>query len=406
VTQAMLTMAVPANTENPLEQRYLFEFFDRLYNSQANQDYAPNISTSAGLGNLFKGKLLGDTDAAIVIKDKRFKTVLKYSEIYKSRSAGNIGPVGTFTSGRGSATRDVVRYDSETQQNYTAKVPYKYHFYKKQVRPGLYEEVLIVGLEMLYYIEGSHKVTADENDDILLIPLDRSIVSKYSAADRELLYSRSLHYVFNSMQVIKIKWYQTGIFQVILTIVAIVMAVYDGGATLGYYLGLSGAAAIIATIVINLIIGEVLKVVFKLFAKIFGEDLAMLAAIVALVVSITMVIQTGSLKGAPWATDLLTAANGLSQAAFELGYDKLLDDSMDFAKKMEEDYKLLDTAKELLEQPVHLNPFVIFGESPTDYYNRTVHSGNIGVLGIDAVSKYTEIALTLPKFNDTIGKVL
>jgi hypothetical protein len=184
------------------------------------------------------------------------------------------------------------------------------------------------------------------------------------------------------------------------------MAVYDGGATLGYYLGLHGAAAIIATIIINMVIGELIKVAFRLFAKLLGPEVAMLIAIVALVVGTYQVFSSGSLQGAPWAMDLLTAANGLSQAAMEMKFDELLGESQQFLSFMEEQNKLLETAQELLDNPVHLNPFVIFGESPTDYYNRTVHSGNIGVLGIEAVTNYTEIALTLPKLNDTLGGFL
>ena len=42
-------------------------------------------------------------------------------------------------------------------------------------------------------------------------------------------------------------------------------------------------------------------------------------------------------------------------------------------------------------------------QSPTDYFNRTVHSGNIGVVAIDAVSSFVESSLTLPKLNDSLG---
>jgi hypothetical protein len=404
VTQAMITFAVPANTEDPIERRYLFEFFDRLYSSNTNQNLTPPVGFTSFADYIRRSNT--GYQVGLVIQDRRFKMVLGYREILRSRVAGNIGPVGTYTSGQATEQQEVENYDLETNTTTTSLVPLRYHYYRYQARPGLYEEVAIVGLRVLYYIEGSHKVIADETDDILLIPLDRSLVSVYSMKDRENLYSRAMHYVFNSMQVIKVRWYQTGIFRTLMLIIAIVMAVYDGGATLGAYLGLQGAAAIIATIVINLAIGELIKLAFKLFAKVLGPELAMLIAIVALLVGSYQVFTSGSLKGAPWASDLLTVANGLSQAALEIKFDDLLDDSQNFLAFMEEQNKLLETAQELLDNPVRLNPFVIFGESPTDYYNRTVHSGNIGVLVIDAVANYTEIALTLPKFNDTLGEVL
>ena len=83
--------------------------------------------------------------------------------------------------------------------------------------------------------------------------------------------------------------------------------------------------------------------------------------------------------------------------------DDLLKDASDFSKYIEEQTRLLDTAQDLLEGNNLLSPFVIFGESPDDYYNRTVHSGNIGVIGFEAVSSYVEVALTLPKLDETVG---
>jgi hypothetical protein len=64
---------------------------------------------------------------------------------------------------------------------------------------------------------------------------------------------------------------------------------------------------------------------------------------------------------------------------------------------------MLDKAMELLEESNILNPRIIFGESPDDFYNRTVHSGNIGVASLDAISSFVAVALVLPKMNDTIG---
>jgi hypothetical protein len=45
---------------------------------------------------------------------------------------------------------------------------------------------------------------------------------------------------------------------------------------------------------------------------------------------------------------------------------------------------------------------VIFGEAPEEYFNRTVHSGNVGILGIKAISDYVDNALKLPELHETI----
>ena len=65
--------------------------------------------------------------------------------------------------------------------------------------------------------------------------------------------------------------------------------------------------------------------------------------------------------------------------------------------KMDELEKL---SKEMQQSPV-LNPMILLGETPDEYYNRTVHSGNIGVRVYETVSKYVKTMLTLPEFEPT-----
>ncbi len=48
-------------------------------------------------------------------------------------------------------------------------------------------------------------------------------------------------------------------------------------------------------------------------------------------------------------------------------------------------------------------PLIVWGEAPNDLYNRTVHSGNIGMAGIEMIKSYVDVALTLPRLNNTVG---
>lgn len=399
VQQAMLIMAVPANTTNPLEQRYLFDFFEAIHSGRGGSVAPlPPASTFTWRG------LTGLNRFSMVIQDKRFKMSLSDAGIFKRRMVGSIGRVGSYSSGTGSETYQVPRVDETTQQTTVQNKSIPYHYYRYQVTQHIYEEVRVLGLQMQYFVLDGYATTADETDDILLIPLDRSITTKYTMKDKEVLYARSLHYVFNSAQVIKIKWYQTGVFKALLLIIAVVMAIYDGGATLGAVLGLNAVAAIIATVIINLIIGQLLPVVFKLFVRVFGKELATLLAIIAIIYGAYQIFDAGSVAGAPWASELLQAANGLTAAVMDAKFTDLMGEYTAFNLFVDDQTKVLEDANKLLENRTMLSPFVIFGEAPDDYYNRTVHSGNIGVLGIQAVSSYTEMALTLPKLNDTLGE--
>ena len=57
---------------------------------------------------------------------------------------------------------------------------------------------------MKYYVWGEYTVTADDEDDTLLIPLDRSLIEHMSIPKKEPIYARALHYVFNSRVTIKL----------------------------------------------------------------------------------------------------------------------------------------------------------------------------------------------------------
>lgn len=402
VEQAMLVMAVPAVSQNPIECRYLFDYFDSLY-------YSMGGSASA-LVEAAQAALYGDAtkQRSIIIKDQQFKMALQNSGIYKRIVAGSIGAIGTHTSSVVIEQEEQEFTDIELGTVSSSLVPVKFHSYKKQIATGLYEEVLVRELQMKYWIFQEYTTTSDENDSILLIPIDRTISGQYSMGDREVLYSRSLHFVFNSRVVTKVKWYQTGVFQLLLIIVAIAITIYtygaDGGSAIATALGLSGTAGLVATILFNLAVGKLLEVGFKLFVKAFGSEVAIALAVIAILYGGYKVIQAGSVSGAPWAMELLQISNGLIQAGMKDKFSDLLGEAESFKAFADEETKLLEKANQLLESSTVLSPFVIFGEQPQDFYNRTVHSGNVGILGINAISSYVDIALTLPKLKDTLGE--
>lgn len=390
VEQAVMMFAVPANTSDSAEQRYLWEFFNSLYLSQPTRLQ----SSSATVSNLrlrFSEPAvqnLGLLSPDIVIQDSRFKMTLRNSGIYKRSVGGKIGPVGAH--------------------NFEL-VDLRKHIYRRQISAAIYEEIEVVDMQTVFRIFEEWSVTADEDDKILLVPLDHAITRKLNMADREQLYSRSLHYVFNSRVVTKLKWYQTGLFKVLTVVIAIAMTIYSGGtAAEALVAALStGAITAAAVILLEMVLTTLIyRQIFKLFVKVAGVKLAFIAAIVAAVVGISTFADGISVAGAPLAQELLIAASGITQAiGAQVGQDMqgLQNDYLALLKEQEKATKLLESAQELLDGNVRLNPFVIFGEAPQDYYNRTVHSGNIGVVGIDAVSSFVDIKLTLPKLSDTLG---
>lgn len=409
VQQAMMIMAVPANTKEEVERKYLYKFFDNWFYSKDQQFRLPTIGLIA-MGQTSDWNL---NRSSIVIQDKRFKMALSTTGLFKRRVAGSIGAIGTHDSGTTDQVLEQVSYDAETGDKRVATQVIKNHYYRKQISLNFYDEIVVSGLQMLYYVYGEYATTGDETDDILLIPLDRSITNEYSITEKETLYARSLHFVFNSMQIIKIKWYQQGWFAALIQIVGFIIAVITLQPQIAAWAAaISGgtSAAISAALwalMQKLLQGLIIGFLFKLFVKVVGTDLAFLIAVVAAAYGLYEAVDAGSIAGAPWASELLQLSNGLTKAITSTIADAMsgLKEAYDsFNAFREEASAALDKANDLLETNNHLSPFVIFGESPNDFYNRTVHAGNTGTNAIQAISSYVDMALTLPKLNDTLGE--
>ena len=418
VEQAMMMMAVPASTTNALEQRYLFDFFSKLALEAGGAGIDP-VSSFSSL------KTYATVDQAkpqvsLVIQDARFKMAISCLGLSKKKKAGSIGPKGSYASSLVTEnlvfTGEIITAEGTGDNtNYTSgmvsqSVPVSRHSYQYQLTESVYEEVQVYGMKMTYHIFGEYTAVGDEGDDILLIPLDSSITTHYSILDRETLFKRSLHYVFNSRVVTKVKWYQTGLFKAFMLIVTMIITIYAYGAT---WEAMITAAKTMTTqaIVLAIAIG-VLKYVaaviaIKLFVKVAGVKVAFIVVIVAALALAGMyyMLDGSAVAGAPWAQDLLTLSSNLVSGVNNAVSDAmrgLQSDALAFQTYAETQIDLLEGANKLLESKVSMSPFIIFGESPDDFYNRTVHSGNIGVVGIDAISSYVDVALTLPKLSQTL----
>lgn len=407
VENAMLMMAVPAVTTNQMELRYLFDFFEGLY-QETGGELKPSLQASGAMGLLAHFVDSSSEDASIVIQDKKFKMSLGFRHIFKTRVAGTIGngKIGTLECLNG---KDILIETGANGAQFAT--PVTFHTYRRQLNVGTYEEIRVINLKMKYFVFEDYFQTADENDDILLIPLDKSITEHYSVPDREELYARSLHYIFNCRVITEVKWYQQGWFRALMVIVAIVITIWSWGKT--YQLVVAALASgatltAVAVIIVMKIIEQLLiALIIKLFIKLVGIKLAFLVAIVAVMYGGYKAIEAGSLKGAPWATELLQVGSGLAKGiSSELkdDFDALKKESEEFNDMIKTKQEKLEAAEDLLSYNNYLAPMVIFGETPAEYYDRTVHSGNIGVIGIDAITSYVDMALTLPKLSQTIGE--
>lgn len=400
VEQAMIVMAVPAITTDPMEQRYLFEFFNRLYATLGGDHLDMTQSAAAVKSSL--GTYTDDT--SIIIQDNRFKMALGYRNIIKRTMNGRIGKIGSHSSRYIAGGLGVA--DATVAVRWSILLPH--YIYCRQITDNLYEELFVYNLHTVYHIFGEYSAVGNDDDKTLLVPLDHSITKEYNSIDREHLYARSLHYVFNSRLVTKLKWYQTPIFRAIIIIIAIILTIIDlgadGGSWIAGALALTGYAAIAVTVIFNIIVGKIIGILLSKIAKEFGGNVAIILAVIAIIYGAYESFNFGSIAGAPWASEMLQVANGLFAGAMEDKFNDLLLQKDQFKLLVTEQEKTLDIANKLLGSTNFLAPIVIFGENPQQFYERSVHSGNIGVLSFDALSSYVDNALTLPSIMQTLGK--
>lgn len=404
IEQAMLMFGVPASAETQVEKRYLFEYFSALHTADnAAPQTIPDMEKGLTAYSFKDGR-------SILIQDNLFKVTLGYSGLLKRRVAGRIGILGFCESGLGT-----------TAPSGPIPIAAGYQFYRCQTSSVFYEEIQVVQPRMTYHIYGQYTYSAGLGSEELLLPLDRAITDLISLNQREELFMRSLHMVFNSRVVTKTKWYQTGAFKIVMVVLAVVIAIVSGGAG-SFLAALATAAAAgvsaLAVTVVTMILQSVLATyAFSLIAKELGPEYAMILAIGAAIYGGMTAYEAGSFGASTTAQTMLKASTGLVKASSEeyvaqlrTEYDS---DLSEFSLFVDESNKELKEMKKLLDVGELINPFefigevplMSLGEDPSTYFMRTVHAGNIGTAGIDAITSYVDSALKLPDMNQTIGEL-
>ena len=411
VESALVMMAVPAKSTDPLEQRYLFDFFKSIL-SKTGELALPATPAIEEIQDIYVGR---DTPRlSMVIQDALFKMVVQMAGLYRHYKAGSIGAKGTYTIAYSEKafSETGVTYNSPEDligTPFTREYNMPCHTYRYQITDSVYEEIEVYNLGVKYFIYGKYADANFENNPTMLIPIDRGITDAYTLADRERLYARSLHYLFNTRIVTKVKWYEKSWFRAVIIIVAVIISALSfnpGPLMAATAVGGIVLAEFLAMVVLK---GLVFSMAFKLFVKLVGTKIALILSVLAAVYALgSGAMNDFSLKGVPLGEELMQVATGLTSAANKSIQSDMLDlqeDALEFQDFMKEQNSLLESAnKELLSNSTSaLTPFSVYGESPTDYFERTVHSGNIGVLGLDVIHNYCDLTLTLPTISQTLG---
>lgn len=403
VIQSFLYFGVPIATTNKQEKDYVHRYLNRMY---ITDDGLPFVDRATLLASL------AFYPHANIIKDSLFKLALSHQGIYKVISTGVIGKVGSHITEQGTTTIVLENLDSNSiWQPRNRSVTW--FSSKKQISKTQYEELIVFGLTSTYFVFGDYSATGndDTGSPILLVPIDISITKTMSLVDREILYQRSMYVVFNSKQVVKQKWYQSDAFAAILFIAAVVITVMSLGEayqSIAIAQGITTFSLAVAIQAIIVVFGTqfIIAEGFKLLVKEVGADGALVLFALAVLAGrndtakyylAVLHIQT-PLQLLQFASGLISGATGaIGDSLADL--QKEMDEFSDFAKlKWDELTKLQDE----LTSSNHWKPWMVLGESPDEYYKRTVHQGNIAADSIQSVHTYVRDLLQLPKPRDTL----
>ncbi|WP_244832396.1 hypothetical protein [Caballeronia sp. TF1N1] len=268
----------------------------------------------------------------------------------------------------------------------------------------------------------------DTEESGFIIPLHEEIYREMPLKDATQMGTACVYLVFNSYQVVKKKWYQTGLFSVIMIVVIIVITIVTwGGGTgpaaaaygaIGAAVGLTGTAAIIAGMAISMLAGMILSKVLGVVSKaIFGEKVGAIIGAVATVVA--MVIGTSMANGSNWTTalseltkplNLLQLTNAVGQGVSEyIGYEtqdiiKQTSDMLEsYNEKMgnvEDAYQALGLTDLAQFNPMQLTDVGAGATAPHQYepadsfLNRTLMTGSdIANLQNALISQFTSLTL-------------
>jgi len=325
--------------------------------------------------------------------------------------AGTIGAVGSGIGGTGTETRqrnETVYFQDDSGNSQTVITNYevKYRFYRKQISISFWEEVRVYDLTMVYDVAGNngeHKTTlGDDNGEICLIPLDRSIVRDYPLRVQQELCVRSFNFVFNSYVIQKVKWYERGFFGTLLKVVSIVLIFY-GFYTSAFWqsLGTMTAAAALNLIAQQIIVYVAVTVGIRLFVKLVGPELAFIAALAAMMMGMfgegLATMTPDMLLNA--AAMIFDGVNAFVADAFQ-DLQKEMESFLSTKTEME---KELERAMDLLDTKNHPITPIILGETPGEFIYRTTIFGASGFTQLNNVGDYVERSLYLPTTSSSFG---
>lgn len=307
---------------------------------------------------------------------------------------------------------------------------------KKQITEDSYIKLEICGLtyENFVYKGKSVQLTAydslrepdedEEEEEGFILPLNYEIIRNTPMVELTDLAYQINHLVFNCYKIVKQKWYQSGLFKIILIIVAIVVIVVTWGSAtpavataLATALGGTTLAIVLAATIFVLGSMVLMNILTKAAIDIFGQEFGALIAVIASFVvmnwsnlsNLFNQVATNGLSSIITAQNIIQATTFLSNAygAYVGGQlSKIQKQQMglwsEYDEKMDEIERLtkenLGTNLDMIDiQGFTQAAYVQLFESPNGFLSRTLLTGSdICMITSGLIENFGSVGTQLP----------
>jgi hypothetical protein len=440
-----INLGIPINTEYDEGKEYIFTFFyDAILNESLDSGSDTTLievddSTSAA-NDLWAANpehcIYINSKYGMASYDIKIYYRLGYFGKRNGQAAVGLKPGQYYFK---PVYQESYEYDSDDSWIGTTRITYL-HLYKQESE-NTYFDILFTQLQynnfvyngkaVKYYAAGPGTIDYRQScsDYYLMeimepdasgfvIPLQYQTFNKMSLTNATDLAKRSMIMVFNSYQIKRTKWYQSGLFQIVTFVIAVILAYFTGGQSITIWAALyTGICVLILGLVIQYFI---MPWLMEILTPVLGEKAASVvsAIICAIVAIVCMNFSAFMNSGLSAMSSILSTAQGamsvvnagiqaVSSAlntSAQQTYNKMstmLTDTQDQIKSIDNKMKELLGSNSLIDMDyVNGTLYQAYFEMPSTFLQRTVLTGSdICEMTFSYIKDFSDISLNVDVIN-------
>ncbi len=427
IDNAYIMFGISALSETPEGIKYLAEYFEMLGEmAEYNEEAAPEEVEKF---NIFAtNNITGTGNPPLGFEEDGFSITIAFNYVEVEEYPGILAAPMVETEAI-TETVDITVTDESG--------PIDYNVYDKSrisylipVGGNTIRKVTVVGLmhkTSNIYDGEDYKITAyqiidDPETYRIVVPIYYSIAHEMTIMERNNLFVEAPQIVITSYEVQSLAWYEQRWFvAVVIVIVAIISAfsfsywlnglsvAWAAAVTAGVTAGLLSVAwYLLKSVIIAFVVSEVANWAMEEY----GDENMLIAAAILIIAAMFAKYYSGTTAGSLLTMTsqyCLAASSAILSARASFLEDEIsaVTDEMDALESTYEDlYEDLAAQMEELTSTSLIDPLLlpslqkpmnITTEDPEGFFNRTIHTGNIGVLSLDMIELYHDSMLKLPK---------